>query len=70
VGYGSYRGDEIKPFLPWSRPACELYAAATNSAGREMRLEKRGMLRAEAERHNIIRKDEMSNKVTKQGGMQ
>lgn len=41
---GSGRVDEIKPFLPWSRPACERHVAAPNLAEREAWVEKRRAL--------------------------
>lgn len=44
TGRGSGRVDEIKPFLPWSRPACERYAPAPNMADRQAWIDKRRAL--------------------------
>jgi hypothetical protein len=50
VGLGRCAGrgigpiNEIKPFLPWSRPACERYTPALNLADREAWIEKRRAL--------------------------
>ena len=44
AGRGSGRVDEIKPFLPWSRQACDRYTLAPNLADREDWIEKRRTL--------------------------
>ena len=40
-GRAAGRVDVIKPFLPWSRPACERYVAPANLADRKAWAEKR-----------------------------
>lgn len=41
AGRGSGRVDQIRPFLPWSRPACDRYVPAPNLADREAWIQKR-----------------------------
>lgn len=38
---GAARVDQVKPFLPWSRAACDRYRAAPNMAERAAWVEKR-----------------------------